>query len=55
MSAKISNGVQLSVSFDEPLYRRLADEAKDAERSLNGEIRHRLRKSLEQTSDEQTA
>jgi hypothetical protein len=53
MSANTS--VQRSIAFDEELYRRLEEEARASERSLNGEVRHRLRKSFERQQDEQTA
>jgi hypothetical protein len=56
MSAEIpNNGPRVTLTLDEPLYRRLAGDAKASDRSLAGEVRHRLRKALEQTPAEQTA
>ena len=41
-----------NLRLDKDLLRRVAALAKDAERSANGEIVYRLRKSLEQSPDE---
>ena len=45
----------LCLRLDEPLHRQLTAEAKRSVRSLKGEIIFRLRRSLEQQSDQVTA
>lgn len=48
---KSTDTVQLKLRFDEKLRRRLAGEADKADRSLNGEIIHRLERSFQALDD----
>ena len=41
-----SNAPRVTLALDEPLFRQLTDDAQAAERSLAGEIRHRLRTAV---------
>jgi hypothetical protein len=47
MSAEIPpNSPRLTLALDEPLFRRLVEDAQASERSLAGEVRHRLRTAV---------
>jgi hypothetical protein len=48
----LTNPVPVTVRFDEALLKQLQESAKRSLRSVNAEINHRLRSSLERKSDQ---
>ena len=51
----LTNPVQVTVRFEGALLRRLQESARRSLRSVNAEINHRLRSSLERKSEQPTA
>ena len=51
----LNDPVSVTVRFEEDLLRQLQDSAKRSLRSVNAEINHRLRSSLEREADQPSA